>query len=218
MSTPATLPSRTAPGLIEENRVALAQLRRLVDDLAPEAYRRVFGVQGRHTLGKHVRHIIDHYEALIDGLEAGAETLDYEQRRRDPAFEAWPQEAARRLAALEAWLSSLEGQASPERLTLRYCQDAGASDRGAPPDPDGVARNEACLALPSSLARELAFLASHTVHHMAIIGLLAEQVGIALPASFGVHPSTLRHWRREAVSAPGRPSPSSAISPSWLAP
>lgn len=212
MSSPATLPSRTAPGLIEENRLALAQLRRLVDDLAPEAYRRVFGVQGRHTLGKHVRHIIDHYEALIDGLAAGAETLDYERRRRDPALEASPDEAARRLVALEAWLSSLQGQASPECLTLRHCQDAGA------PDHDGFADGERRLALPSSLARELAFLASHTVHHMAIIGLLAEQVGIALPASFGVHPSTLRHWQREAVSAPGRPSPSSAISPSWSAP
>lgn len=212
MSTPASLPSRTAPGLIEENRLALAQLRSLVDDLAPEAYRRVFGVHGRHTLGKHVRHIIDHYEALIDGLEAGAETLDYEQRRRDPTLEAWPDEAARRLAALEAWLSSLQGQASPKRLTLRHCQDAGA------PDPGRGADGEMRLALPSSLARELAFLASHTVHHMAIIGLLAEQIGIALPASFGVHPSTLRHWQREAASAPSGPSPYPAIAPSWSAP
>ncbi|SFT39716.1 DinB family protein [Halomonas saccharevitans] len=212
MPIPATLPSRTAPGLIEENRMALAQLNSLLDDLAPEAYRRVFGVHGRHTLGKHVRHIIDHYEALIDGLEAGAETLDYEQRRRDPALEARPDEAARRLAALDTWLSSLQGQASPERLTLRHCQDADA------PASDRVADDEARLALPSSLARELAFLASHTVHHMAIIGLLAEQIGIALPASFGVHPSTLRHWQREAATAPGAPSPSSAMLPSWSAP
>ena len=197
MSTPASLPSRTAPSLIEENRLALAQLRRLLDALAPEAYRRVFGVHGRHTLGKHVRHIIDHYEALIDGLEAGAETLDYEQRRRDPDLEARPDEAVRRLAALEAWLSSLAGQASPERLTLRHYQDPDA------PAPDGVAGDGARLDLSSSLARELAFLASHTVHHMAIIGLLAEQIGIAPPASFGVHPATLRHWRREAASAPG---------------
>ncbi len=40
---------------------------------------------------------------------------------------------------------------------------------------------------------------------MAIIGLLAEQLGLALPDSFGVHPSTLRHWRREAASAPDVP-------------
>ncbi|WP_108445730.1 DinB family protein [Halomonas denitrificans] len=203
MSTPASLPSRHAPGLIEENRQALAQLRRLLDDLAPEAYRRVFGVQGRHTLGKHVRHIIDHYEALIDGLEAGARTLDYERRRRDPALETRPDEAARRLAALETWLASLETQAAPERLTLRYGLDAGAATD-----------DEARLALASSLARELAFLTSHTVHHMAIIGLLAEQLGLALPDSFGVHPSTLRHWRREAESERGAPLPSSAAASS----
>lgn len=49
------------------------------------------------------------------------------------------------------------------------------------------------------MARELAFLTSQTIHHMAIIGLLAEQQGIPLAEDFGVHPSTLRHWQREVT-------------------
>lgn len=189
MPTPAPLPPRTAPGLIEENLLALAQLRDLVDDLSPAAYRRVLGVHGRHTVGKHVRHIIDHYEALVVGLEAGGETLDYERRRRDASLEQCPHEAGRRLAALETWLASLAGEAPPVRLVLAYVQEA--------------TQEETTLSLPSTLARELAFLTSHTIHHMAIIALLAEQVGITVPASFGVHPSTLRHWRRDAEPAPG---------------
>ncbi|APE30194.1 hypothetical protein BOX17_04045 [Halomonas aestuarii] len=189
MPYPAPPPPRTAPGLIEENLLALAQLRDLVDDLSPAAYRQVFGVHGRHTVGKHVRHIIDHYEALVIGLEEGGETLDYERRRRDASLEQRPHEAGRRLAALETWLASLAGEAPPDRLALAYVQKA--------------AREETTLSLPSSLARELAFLASHTIHHMAIIALLAEQVGIAVPPSFGVHPSTLRHWERDAEPGPG---------------
>ena len=33
---------------------------------------------------------------------------------------------------------------------------------------------------------------------MALLGLLAERLGVVLPKDFGVHPSTLRHWDREA--------------------
>jgi len=42
------------------------------------------------------------------------------------------------------------------------------------------------------------FLASHTIHHMAIIGMLAEQAGVEVGAEFGVHPSTLRYLQRQA--------------------
>lgn len=177
-------PSRPLPaveGLIEENLLTLAQLRNLVDDLPPDAYRQTFGAHGHHTLGKHVRHIIDHYGALLNGLKRGAQAIDYEARRRDEALEQWPQKAADRLAAIEVSLSVLATRSAPESLSLDYPLD---EDR---------------LSLLSSLARELAFLTSHTIHHMAIIALLAEQVGIGLPASFGVHPSTLRHWQRDAV-------------------
>ena len=50
----------------------------------------------------------------------------------------------------------------------------------------------------TSVARELVFLASHTIHHMAIIGMLAEQAGVKVSADFGVHPSTLRYLQRQA--------------------
>ncbi|MFY0992073.1 DinB family protein [Halomonas sp. C05BenzN] len=166
-------------GLIEENLLALSQLRSIVGDLAPEHYRQAFGPHGHHTLGKHVRHIIDHYDALLGGLEVGGEVIDYEHRRRDEVLEQWPHQAAGRLGAIEAALTALVERGVPERQGLDY--------------PVG----EASLTLETSLGRELAFLTSHTIHHMAIIGLLAEQLGITLPETFGVHPSTLRHWQRE---------------------
>ncbi|MDI5890991.1 DinB family protein [Halomonas rhizosphaerae] len=173
--------SRSSPAtarLVEENLLTLAQLRGMVAALTPERYREAFGEHGRHTLGKHVRHIIDHYDALLDGLDRGAEVIDYEQRQRDEALEQWPQQAARHLAAVEARLSLLGSGPSPDALTLAYPLD------------------DERLSLASSLNRELAFLTSHSIHHMAIIALLAEQSGIHLPESFGVHPSTLRHWQR----------------------
>ena len=49
----------------------------------------------------------------------------------------------------------------------------------------------------STLHRELQFLASHTVHHYALIVALLGRLGYELEpehADFGIAPSTLEHW------------------------
>ncbi|WP_280547921.1 DinB family protein [Halomonas sp. 11-S5] len=178
MTSRHSRPSPDTARLVEENRLTLAQLKDMVGSLSPDIYQQAFGEHGRHTLGKHVRHIIDHYDALLEGLDRGGEVIDYEQRRRDEALEQWPQQAASHLVGIESRLSVLGGEPSSAALTLAYPLD------------------EERLSLASSLDRELAFLTSHSIHHMAIIALLAEQSGIHLPETFGVHPSTLRHWQR----------------------
>jgi uncharacterized damage-inducible protein DinB len=169
--------------LVEENRLALEQLQSFLDELSASAYRHAFGPDGRQSLGKHVRHIIDHYVALMAG--AGIGRIDYETRERDARLEDEPALAAKRVAEIRAGLTGLTESASSP-LSLRYPAE------GASFGPS----------LSTSLGRELAFLTSHTVHHMALLGLLAERLGLVLPDEFGVHPSTLRHWRREAMPAP----------------
>ena len=43
----------------------------------------------------------------------------------------------------------------------------------------------------STMARELAFVMSHTIHHQAIVALLLEQHGTGIPSErFGYAPST----------------------------
>lgn len=164
--------------LVEENREAIAQLRHFLAELSPAAYRQPFGTDGRHSLGKHVRHILDHYDALLAAAEAGR--IDYEHRRRDARLEHWPREAERHLRDIERGLDRLVVSPGRQALALDYPLD-----------------QETSLTLGSSLARELAFLTSHTIHHMALLGVLAEQLGVTLPETFGVHPSTLRFWQRE---------------------
>jgi len=181
MTSRHSRPTPDTACLVEENLLTLVQLRRLIEALDPERYRQAFGEHGRHTLGKHVRHIIDHYDALLEGLDRGEEVIDYEQRRRDETLEQWPQQAASHLAGIESRLSTLGSEPASQALTLAYPMD------------------DERFFLVSSLNRELAFLTSHSIHHMAIIALLAEQSGIHLPASFGVHPSTLRHWQRASA-------------------
>lgn len=172
--------------LIDENRQALAQLLELVSGLNADQYQRCLGVQRQHTVGKHVRHILDHYQSLMRALETGT-GLNYENRQRDRALEIDPNRACTNLRAVYRFLGQLEGEEYSSVLSLDHVTDERRFD------------------LTSSLGRELVFLASHTVHHMAIIGLLTEQLGVSPAKDFGVHPSTLRHWQKEQ-SAPPEPA------------
>jgi hypothetical protein len=54
-------------------------------------------------------------------------------------------------------------------------------ERGGPP-----------MVSMSTLARELAFVLNHTIHHQAMIGLLASMHGHAVPDGFGFAASTPR--------------------------
>ncbi|MGR2739500.1 DinB family protein [Billgrantia sp. Q4P2] len=166
--------------LIEENRLALHQLQAFLERLTPTLYRYAFGPTGRQSLGKHVRHILDHYDALLAG--AGVGSIDYENRQRDERLEAEPVAAVARVVEISAALPRLHAHHSTTQQ-MRYPVDGACSS----------------LTLSTSLARELAFMTSHTVHHMALLGFMAEQLGVALPDDFGVHPSTLRFWRRSRI-------------------
>ncbi len=168
--------------LVEENLWSLQQLEAFLACLSAAQYRHAFDAEGRQTLGRHLRHILDHYQALLEGVGAGR--IDYESRSRDPRLERDPEQALERLAGIRSGLARLT-EPSSAVLSLTY----------------PVAEGSVSQSLATSLARELAFLTSHTVHHMALLGLLAERLGVVLPEDFGVHPSTLRHWHRQQGEA-----------------
>jgi uncharacterized damage-inducible protein DinB len=179
MSTPSI------PPLIDENVQALTQLYQLLGNVSAQDYQRALGAKATQSLGKHVRHILEHYQTLLDVCAAAPAqvTFDYEQRQRQATLENQPHLARERVAALKAGLSALSAIPHDTPLTLSY--------------PVEAERANSALSLPTSLGRELAFLTSHSIHHMALLGLLCEQLGITLPNNFGVHPSTLRYWEQQ---------------------
>lgn len=177
--TAARLPSYTG-ALAEENRQALNQLAALLEHISPASYQHLQTPQATQSVGKHVRHILEHYQTLLDHLNASA-CLDYEGRKRDTRLETCPQTALQHLHAIDNALTRVATLPADTALTLGYPLDANETHTTA--------------ALPSSLGRELAFLTSHSIHHMALISLLCAEQDITLPKHFGVHPSTLRHWK-----------------------
>jgi len=166
--------------IVEENLHAIGQLIEFLEKLPGNLYRQSFGQRQQHIIGKHVRHIIDHYSALLAASAAPGTLLDYENRSRDLSLETDQRAGSNRLSEILQLLRSGFGASRAGGLAMLHTSDHQGR------------------IVTTSVDRELAFLASHTIHHMAIIGILAEQVEVEVGADFGIHPSTRRYLQRQA--------------------
>jgi len=50
----------------------------------------------------------------------------------------------------------------------------------------------------TTAGRELAFVLSHTIHHNALIDVMARTLGVPVPDRFGYAPSTIAHLEKAA--------------------
>jgi len=149
--------------------------------------------------GPHLRHVIEHYEALLDtddevdsGGASHKRIIDYDARRRDKRVETCPDVTRDRLEQLIAKLSGGEsgpgasvsagGNGLNLNTPLQIAQFGGL---------DGTHQ----IVAESSLGRELMFVASHAIHHYAVLKPMLLQLGCTLPADFGKAPATVRHER-----------------------
>jgi hypothetical protein len=129
-------------------------------------------------VGSHLRHVIEHFEALLFPAVTG--TVDYDARPRDANLEASPHVARMRLQALQGALT-----VTSEANFAAPLQVLG----------QGGLEGECGFRVTSSWGRELAFVASHTIHHFALLANHCRQQGIPTPEGFGKAPSTRAHER-----------------------
>ncbi len=184
----------------------LDELDSLLRDLDSELYCARFAADVSGSIGEHVRHCLDHVSALVAADPSA--TLSYDVRQRGSAVENDPAEAVRQILQLKRALAAWSTRSLEEPIRVASMMSPGG---------------DAVIGW-STLARELAFVVSHTIHHQAIIGLLLAVHGHAVPDRFGHSPSTPRRnlldrgasprrtphptppRRVRAVGAPGSPS------------
>lgn len=145
-----------------------------------DSYREVISPLFISSAGAHMRHIIDHYLALISGLSQGF--IDYDVRHRGDKLELEPQLALEKLTQIAHWLQSLATTDLNRALVLST---------------EVSVYEKKTQTVPTSLARELVFVGSHAVHHYAMIAQIAMQQKIDLPANFGIAPATATYFRKE---------------------
>jgi uncharacterized damage-inducible protein DinB len=169
------------PVTIDPLIVVLDQLYDVIDRLGDEQYaRKPIGVI-TSSVGAHVRHCLDHVRELLRG--AHGRELDYDRRERGTEVETRRAAALELIAYLRRQLSELDASDRPIRVSTMLASDQ-------PP-----------VVVQSSVAREVAFVLSHTIHHHALIGVMVKLLGGWLPETFGYAPSTVAH---QANAAKGR--------------
>ncbi len=153
----------------------LRQLADLVGALTDEQYtRKPVGVVPS-SIGGHVRHSLDHVDALLGGLRTGA--LDYDQRQRGRDVECCRRAALEAMHRQERLLRRFQWRHGDQPLWLSVV----LTSTGHP------------VTVTTTLDRELAFVLSHTIHHNALIAVMVKLLGGVLPNDFGYAPSTLAH-------------------------
>jgi uncharacterized damage-inducible protein DinB len=156
--------TRALTGLLEQLRDLVTRLPTAIYLARPAA--RVSG-----SVGEHVRHCLDHVAALTTALDS--EELSYDVRRRGTSVEVDPVTAANEIERLCCRLDEF-----PENVQRSITLSAML-------EPDAPVST-----MRTTVARELAFVIQHTIHHCALIAVLLEWQGWRVPYGFGLAPAT----------------------------
>ncbi len=154
----------------------LDQCRDLVGAIDDELYAKPCPVMMGSTIGKHLRHTVDHFAALL-ACRDEATPIDYDHRERDVPMETDRKAALEAIDGVRKGLASLDPSGDSRSVTIRVM----LTGDGAETD------------LRSTLAREIAFATHHAIHHNAMIQAIADHAGVKTPAGFGMAPSTVNH-------------------------
>lgn len=151
------------------------QLAESLEQISQQEYIQPCQTLFNNTIGQHVRHIIELFQALENGYEPGI--VNYEKRKRDKTIETDKAFATLLLMQVHGGL----GKANKE-LTLQATYD-DISD-----EPITIATN---------YFREVAYNLEHTIHHMALIRVgLNEVSSITIPDDFGMASSTVKYKKQ----------------------
>jgi len=158
----------------------LRQLDAFVGSLTDDEYTRAPIGPSESSIGQHVRHSLDHFDALLTFKGEGV--LDYDARERGTAIETSRAAARRLIDRLCGELAVIAATPSVDRALLLSAQVTARGDR---------------VTVASSLGRELVFALSHTIHHNALIAFMAAMLGVETPPGFGYAPATITHVERQ---------------------
>lgn len=161
---------------------SLRQLAELLAATSDEQYiQKPVGVVPS-SLGSHVRHCLDHFEAFLHGAASGF--MDYDDRTRGTLVETDRAAAQRLIRQVHDRIALLDPSMLTKAVRVRSMLVG-----------DGTS-----IETVSSLGRELAFVLSHTVHHNALVAAICKTLGIPMPERFGYAPSTIAHLDESACA------------------
>lgn len=149
----------------------LHQLSHLLNQLSEGQYAKPLSCMAQNSIGKHVRHVIECYQCMLQGIENGL--VDYDKRARNLQLETDKDFALEVLHSISETILTVEEK--PMQLAVTY--------------------SETTSLVQTSVMREVAYNVEHTVHHLAIIkmGINVAFPSVQIPENVGVASSTIRY-------------------------
>ena len=159
----------------------VAQAKGYLQGISEQSYQAILRPHFSGSAGAHMRHILDHYLALKDGVVSG--TVDYNKRNRHSKVELSPEAATHKWLEIEHWLVGICQLSGEFPLTV-ICETSLQQSEN--------------LSSQSTLARELIFVSSHAIHHFSLLAVIASLQGRESANNFGVAPTTASYLRQQA--------------------
>jgi DinB family protein len=162
----------------------LRQGESLLNSVSDREYTRKLPTVFGSTVGEHYRHCLDHFQSLLQGLDA--DEINYDRRERNPRIEK-----DRNFALAET-----------QRMLRRFASiptpflDCPINVRSKV--------NYDLIAVPSigsTVGRELMYAVAHAIHHYALIAVMCGLLEVPVPTGFGVAPSTLKYHAEQPKAA-----------------
>jgi hypothetical protein len=181
-SVPRAAAVPQVPELVGAAQAVLKQGLDLLIQLDNTRYSHVARAPFRASVGEHYRHIVEHFQAVIWGIQRAE--VNYDSRKRNPRIENEVSYASVVTCEVLRVLNRMTGEDLNEPCEVVASLGYGAS---------GPSR------LQSNFGREVADCTAHAIHHYAIIRLICAELDIAIPDEFGYAPATLKHLADQAA-------------------
>jgi uncharacterized damage-inducible protein DinB len=150
----------------------------LLESVTAEQYKDTTVAPYYSSIGGHIRHILDIYDCIFEGLSTCK--IDLTARKRNLETEELLAEGINYMATIIGKLQNVKSQ--DLQLSVEVSDDLGAGK----------------VTASYTLSAILIQAHSHAIHHYASIGYIIHQLGLALPDdAFGFNPTTPKNTKVE---------------------
>ena len=154
----------------------LNSIEKTITNLSDRQYTESMEILSNATIGQHIRHMLEFYEAIEIATKNGV--VNYDARKRSLDLET---SVIKARELIKTSVKNVENYNKDQPIKMKgnySINDVEAST------------------IVTSLSRELAYTMDHTIHHLAIIKNALILQGVKIDENFGVAPSTIR-YRKE---------------------
>lgn len=161
--------------MINHCKENLEEIKKVISLINKEQYTYKSKTLSNASIGQHIRHILEFYLSLINGLSKGI--VNYDLRARDMELENNPDYAKQFVDEICCHIATIGTHA---KLELAGSFSPKENQR---------------ITIQTSVNRELAYCLEHSIHHQALIkiGFMEQGLDHLISQNWGVAPATIKY-------------------------